>query len=271
MHAFVMAREDAPLPGFRLQLFDTSGTLRPVPLVIPPGAEEGVATLTSTHAGDIKVEYLGSAPRVELEGEKIMTVSFEPPIVGVELKPSPARLTLVDTCDLVSQFVDEGGRPLATKGPRKISLALLDGRGDLSAKDFAVDPGNSGGRVTFTPVWWGPATVSASTPNLLTVTATLQVDPPFALLGISLVGGLLGGYVFMLRRRGSKWWRIPLGALTGVILFWAFLFLGLSVLPRAAILNPLSVFVISVLGGWLGTGVFDPVLKRFGLGASGAN
>jgi hypothetical protein len=26
----------------------------------------------------------------------------------------------------------------------------------------------------------------------------------------------------------------------------------------------MSVFVISVVGGWLGTGVFEPILKRLG-------
>ena len=107
-------------------------------------------------------------------------------------------------------------------------------------------------------------TVTASTPNLVNVTASLEVAPPLALLGFSLAGGLLGGYVFMLKRRKSKLWRVPLGALTGVILLWACLFLGISVLPRAAILNPMSVFVISVVGGWLGTGVFEPILKRLG-------
>ena len=68
----------------------------------------------------------------------------------------------------------------------------------------------------------------------------------------------------MLKRRKSRLWRVPLGALTGFILLWACLFLGLGVLPRAVTLNPMSVFVISVVGGWLGTGVFEPILKRLG-------
>ena len=265
VHAFVMARRDSPLPGFRLQLFDTSGTLQPVPLVIPPGEEEGEATLTSSFAGDVKVEYLGSAPRVDLDGGKVMTVSFEPPITGLELKPSPRRISLVDAGDVVVSLVDEKGTPIATKARRLVSLTMGSGRGELSAREVAIQPDNSIGRVTFTPVWWGPVTLAASTPNLMSVEARLDVDPPLALLGISIAGGLVGGYVFMLKRRRTKRWRVPLGALTGVILFWAVLFLGMSALPRTAILNPISIFVISVLGGWLGTGVFDPILKRLGL------
>ena len=264
VHAFVMAKGDAPLPGFRLRLFDSTGTMAPVPLVIPPGAEEGTATLTWDHEGQVKVEYLGATPEVDLDGDKVMTVSFEPPIVGFELKPSPPRISLVDTCDLVLRLVDDKGRPIATKARRTVSLALAAGRGEFSASEVPIEPDSSSARVTFTPVWWGPMTVTASTPNLVNVTASLEVAPPLALLGFSLAGGLLGGYVFMLKRRRSKLWRVPLGALTGVILIWACLFLGISVLPRAAILNPISVFVISVLGGWLGTGVFEPILKRLG-------
>ena len=265
VHAFVMAKGEAPLPGFRLRLFESTGTMAPVPLVIPPGAEEGTATLTWDHEGQVKVEYLGATPAVDLDGDKVMTVSFEPPIVGFELKPSPPRISLVDTCDLVLRLVDDQGRPIATKARRTVSLALESGRGEFSAREVPIEPDSSSARVTFTPVWWGPMTVTASTPNLVNVTASLEVAPPLALLGFSLAGGLLGGYVFMLKRRKSKLWRVPLGALTGVMLLWACLFLGMGLIPRAAILNPMSVFVISVFGGWLGTGVFEPILKRLGL------
>jgi len=264
VHAFVMAKEEAPLPGFRVRLFDGTGTMQPVPLVIPPGEEEGTATLTSDHEGQVKVEYIGATPAADLDGEKVMTVSFEPPIVGFELKPSPPRISLLDACDLVVRLVDERGTPIATNARRTVSLVLKAGRGEFSATEVPVEPDSSSAHVTFTPVWWGPVTVAASTPNLVDAEARLDVDPPLALLGFSLTGGLLGGYVFMLKRRTSKRWRIPLGALTGVILLWACLFLSLGVLPRAVILNPMSVFVISVIGGWLGTGVFEPILKRLG-------
>ena len=264
VHAFVMPKGEAPLPGFRVRLFDGTGTMQPVPLVIPPGAEEGTATLRSDHEGQVKVEYLGATPAVDLDGDRVMTVSFEPPIVGFELQPSPPRISLVDTCDLVLRLIDDQGRPIATKARRTVSLALAAGRGEFSAREVPIEPDSSSARATFTPVWWGPVTVTASTPNLVNVNASLEVVPPLALLGFSLAGGLLGGYVFMLKRRQSKLWRVPLGALTGVILLWACLFLGISVLPRAAILNPMSVFVISVVGGWLGTGVFEPILKLLG-------
>ena len=265
VHAFVMPKRDSPLPGFRVRLFDSTGTMNPVPLVIPPGAEEGTATLTWDHEGQAKVEYLDSTPRLELAGDTVINLNFDPPIVGFELQASPPRISLVDACDLVVRLVDEKGTPIATKTRRAVSLALTAGRGDLSARELSIEPDNAIARATFTPAWWGPVTITASTPDLVNVDARLQVEPPLGLLGFSLAGGLLGGYVFMLKQPRSKLWRVPVGALTGFVLLWFCLFAGLSVLPRAAILNPMSVFVISVLGGWAGTGVFDFVLKRLGL------
>jgi len=140
VHAFVMAKGEAPLPGFRVRLFDGTGTMQPVPLVIPPGAEEGTATLRSDHEGQVKVEYLGATPAVDLDGDRVMTVSFEPPIVGLELQPSPPRISLVDTCDLVFRLIDDKGRPIATNARRTVSLALASGRGEFSAREVPIDP-----------------------------------------------------------------------------------------------------------------------------------
>ena len=172
VHAFVMAKREEPLPGFRVRLFDGTGTMAPVPLSFPPGAEDGTATLTSDHVGQVAVEYLGATPAVDLDGEKVMNINFEPPIVGVELKPSPPRISLVDTCDLVLRLIDDQGRPIATKARRTVSLALTAGRGEFSASEVPIEPDSSSARATFTPVWWGPVTVTASTPNLVNVSAS---------------------------------------------------------------------------------------------------
>ena len=113
---------------------------------------------------------------MDLDGDKLMTVNFEPPIVGFELKPSPPRISLVDTCDLVLRLVDDQGRPIATKARRTVSFALESGRGEFSAGEVPIEPDRSSARVTFTPVWWGPMAVTASTPNLVNVTASSGGD-----------------------------------------------------------------------------------------------
>jgi hypothetical protein len=84
-------------------------------------------------------------------------------------------------------------------------------------------------------------------------------------LGLSALGGLAGGLIAFWVGQKSKWWRIAIGLITGFVLYWAFIFGVLDFLPNAIVLNPLSAFVLSTLGGWLGTEVFTRILSRFGL------
>jgi hypothetical protein len=72
-----------------------------------------------------------------------------------------------------------------------------------------------------------------------------------------------------LTRQGSKWWRAAIGLVTGFVLYWAVIFSVLNVIPRFIALNPLSAFALSTLGGWLGTEVFNQILKLLKLPAGG--
>src|SRR5262249_59501250 len=66
-------------------------------------------------------------------------------------------------------------------------------------------------------------------------------------------------------RPRSKWWRILLGLFAGVLLYWAFVFEVLPLIPRGVIRNPFSALILPMLGGWLGSDVFPLVLGRLGL------
>ena len=79
------------------------------------------------------------------------------------------------------------------------------------------------------------------------------------------MGGLVGGLLAFLRHRGSRWPRIAVGGVTGFLLYWAFMFGLTRVIPRGFVLNPLSNFALSTIGGWLGTEVFTLLLKWLGL------
>ncbi len=263
VHAFVLPKADgAELPGFRVSLFDGSDTLIPRPLVIPPGAEEGTATLTYDHVGTIKVEYIAANPSVEIDGDRQLDIHFDPPITGIDVKGN-AWISFVDSTDVVITTVGDAQQPIATDEARAVSLALTAGSGTLSQPQITITSHTSDARAEFTPLWWGTAVVAASTPNLLTKTLTVEVGVPWMLLALSIAGGLAGGWVFVLRYPRTKMWRIPAGSLTGFVLLWSVLYLGRAGLPRATVMNPFSIFVVSVIGGWLGTAVFQPLAKKF--------
>ena len=139
-------------------------------------------------------------------------------------------------------------------------------KGNVNVKgELTIEPGKFEARTTFLPTWRGKVDISASTPNLPITTFPLTVTLPVLTLVLTAVGGLAGGLIAFWTGKDSKWWRIAIGFITGFVLYWAFVFGVLTVLPRAAVLNPLSAFVLSTLGGWLGTEVFTQILKRFGL------
>jgi hypothetical protein len=265
VQAFVSAPEGLQTPEIRLNFFDSSGTLHPKPLVIPAGEDYGEAVVSSRTPGPVRVELVNSRPQVEIDGYRQIELDFGPPIVGMAVEASPSRLTLLDRCDVVVRLIDSEGIPLATANPRKVTLTVREGRGVLDGPELVIGEREFEQRVSFVPTWWGKVRLDAATPNMITVPVEFHVGFPFALLAISIGGGLLGGFVYRLRHRRAKLWRVGVGGVTGFILYWACLFGFLAAGSTEALLNPLSVFAISLLGGWAGTEVLDHALQSFGM------
>jgi hypothetical protein len=138
-------------------------------------------------------------------------------------------------------------------------LALISGRGHLSNQQVTISAGQIEARATFVPESPGPVTIEAHTDNLASVTTQFQVGVPFALLLCSAIGGALGGFLTQRTRRKMDRYRVPIGIATGFIFYWACVFLGLAAIGRAVVLNPLSAGVLSAVGGWLQTKVFNIV------------
>lgn len=266
IHVFYGSEEGVALSPIRVRLFSSSGRLEPMPpLVIPQGEDYAQATLTSNKVETITIEFLGSTPEVPVPGARQLQIKFGPPITQLGLDASPPKINLVDKSDLVVRLLNETGTtPIATDTVRQISFTIEKGGGEIEQKELAIPAGRSEGRTTFLPTKLGEVEISASTPDLQPATVLLNVTPPFSLLSLSLLGGLAGGVIAFWMTAKSKWWRVAIGFITGFVFYWAIIFGLLDVLPRAIVLNPLSAFAISTLGGWLGTEVFTRVLKPFG-------
>jgi hypothetical protein len=265
IHAF-LSREDAEpeaAAAVRLTLFASAGTLEPRLVVIENG--EGHATLTSDQAGDVTVELVRSQPRVELDGGAPLRIHFGAPIDGLRIEAKPAAISLVDETDLVVTLLDAGGRAVTTDEPRVVLLALDTGRGEIVQKALTIRPGEFEARTRLIATGVGEVAVSATSSSLRNQIARLDVRLPLGLLALSVTGGLIGGLLAFLRRRGTRWPRIGVGAVTGFLLYWAFMFGLMRIAPRGMVLNPLSNFALSAIGGWLGTEVFALLLTWLGI------
>jgi len=267
IHVFYGSDEGVAASAIRIRLFNSSGKLEPMPpLIIPQGEDYAQASLTSNKVETITVEYLGSTPEVPVPGARQLQIKFGPPITQLELNASPPVITLVDKSDLIVRLLNETGTtPIATDTTRLISFAIDKGRGEIEQKEVEIPAGRSEGRTSFLPTWIGEVSISAATPDLQPTNVPVKVTLPLMPLTLSALGGLAGGAIAYATGKDSKWWRIASGLITGFVLYWAFVFGVLDLVSRAIVLNPLSAFALSTLGGWLGTEVFAQVIKRLGL------
>src|SRR5262249_57488707 len=110
-----------------------------------------------------------------------------------------------------------------------------------------------GGRGELGGAGRGTVRMRGGSEALLNQTAQIGVRLPVGGLALSVIGGLAGGWLAFLRRRSARWTRVATGGVTGFLLYWAFIFGLMRVMPHAFVLNPLSSFALSVIGGWLGT------------------
>lgn len=265
IQAFVIEGGDSAAQEIRVRLFNSGGELDPQPLVIPAGQDVGSATLTSLDQQTVSVEFVSASPAAIIQGETKMQIVFGPPVTQLALDASPPVITLVDKSDLIIKLLDSAGRPVATDIPRKVSFTIESGRGDIETKELTIAAGGFEARTSFRPTWRGEVKLTAATPNLQTAAALVKVTLPVLILVLSAVGAAIGGLIGFWREPGSQWWRIVLGLVTGFVFYWAFVFGVLPLISREIVLNPLSAFALSVIGGWLGTEVFNMILKRLGL------
>jgi len=244
----------------------------PTPLILTNGSDSGELKLTSDQVGVATLEYVTSKPPnlIKLRTTNELHINFCPPIVGFEIEASPPALSLLEKGDLVVRLLDNANKPIIPAAPRQIDLLIVAGSGEFETNTITIPTNSPSGRTTFHPTHRGTVKIEAACPGLIGQTVKLSVTIPILLLTCAILGGLVGGAMASTvtkSRRGNKMgWvtRMLVGGATGIT-FYYFLVLGLlPKLPYSAGINPIGAFVLSILGGWLGTEIFTPILKAIG-------
>jgi len=251
-----------------IRLSRTLGQFLPQELVIPKEQDKGEVRLISDKPGTAEVEFIRSDPEADVEGDRLLKITFGEPITALDLQPSPPHISLLETADLVVRLIDDEKKqshPTERKRIISFSIGPGAGRGAIDRSDVTIPEAESSARTRLVPYWPGQVTVLASSDNLPTQSTQIMIQWPIMLLLLSSGGGLAGGWLAFLVRPGSRLWRIALGLITGFLLYWGFTFGVLTAIPRGVVLNPLSAVALSVIGGWLGTEVFAIVLRRLGI------
>ncbi|MDE3198331.1 MAG: hypothetical protein KGN84_18425 [Acidobacteriota bacterium] len=271
VEAFLLSPDTYPR-DIRLSLFGSSSDSNPLPLRIAAGQSSARVALTSGQAGNVMAEYLSSDPDIALDGDKTLNIHFGPPITHLRLSSSPPSISLVDTATIFATLVNDGGIAQNTDVNRSVAFSIASGKGTVDNQVIQIPAGQSSGKITFHPEWRGQVTVSAATANLMDAQTPVAVTIPVALLLCSALGGLMGS---LLPQRGEKagrkkkfrTWRPIVGMITGFILYWFCIFVGLGAVRHDVALNPMTAIAISALGGWLQTAVLEGIWKSVSGGA----
>lgn len=255
-----------------LTLWRSSGQLVPTELHIPNGQTTGEARLTSDLPGTVKVNLISTAPQqLEVTGEQTFEFVFHPPVDKLDIS-APRVLEVGDSAELAVDLVNAAGTPVMTVELRKVRFQVLAGKVRIRDPASAIPAGDSGVRTELTADWWGDAQIEVSTPNLSKQRISVAIGLPWGLLAITAFGGMLGGLIAWTHgpeKRQHLVMRLLVGLVAGFVLYWLLAYLALpetsDVVRNVAVRNPFGAFGSSVVGGWLGTEVFDIAARWVGL------
>ena len=266
IYAYLPA-DDPAHDDMLIYLSSDIGPPNPAPLKIPKGGNMGQATLVTDRPASIQLWYQWSTPAAKALDPPIK-ITFSPPVWALRIVPSSPRIGLFESAEIGIELVNSHGISVPADEERPVYLSIGSGTGQFDDGAVKFSPGS--GRVTskFIPTWPGVVRLVATTPYLQDASASFTVATPIWLLLFCALGGALGGLVaFWTEKPAASWQRIPIGLITGFVLYWAFLFgvIHLSSFPHGFLLNPFPAMILSLIGGWIGTKVFTVLLKPLGL------
>ena len=240
------------------------GDLDQQPLVIHACSIMGETHLQSKYPVQSSISYTVVPGTYAVDAPPKLQASFVRPIIGIGVQPDGTQtLSLIDRPRMLVQFFDADGSVVLNDQDRTVQF--VSNNSVIGAKDESIKlkAGDDSASTLLLPFWVGQGAINVSTDRLKPTTHTVQVVGE-TLLIVCLLGGLMGGLVSFFATGGSVYRRLIVGIVSGIVLTWAYVF---ELLPRVDVTvahNYISVFVVSVLGGYLGIKAIDMVLKQLG-------
>lgn len=264
--AYYESRDGSPAPrNINIWFTYTRGSLSPAPLQIPKGSYSGSARLTSTWPGGAHIAFVNSNPPYAVEGNTAFDIQFVP--LGIVLN-APEKLSVIDDVPVSAVFVNDRG-PIAPGKDWPVTFQTSESKVGFSPDRVIVKADSAIGSAVVMPKSVGSDTIEAVVPGYEPKPIKIDVTWKFV-LALCLIGGALGGIAAYEQFKGSWFWRIFLGLIGGAFLSWLYVFLALPVTIEGTAVgniahNTVSVFFISLLGGYAGLRVIEFAAKKLGL------
>jgi hypothetical protein len=242
----------------------TRGSLSPGALQIPKGSYSGATQLTSNWPGDVHVAFVNSNPAYPAEGSTDFDVQFVP--LGVVLA-GPDKLSVIDNVPVLVVFVNDRG-PIAPGRDWPVTLRTSQSKFDLAPGSLIVKGNSPLGSAMLLPRSVGSDTIEAVVSDYEPVPLAVMITWR-AVLALCLGGGVLGGIAAYQQFKGSWFWRVFLGLVGGAFFSWLYVFLALPTMVAGNSVgniahNTISVFFVSIIGGYMGTRALDFGARKLG-------
>jgi hypothetical protein len=222
----------------------------------------GVISLKSLRPGIIMVRSIAVTPGLKIDPVEV-PITFVKDIDSFEVL-MPDSLHLLEEGELVVNLKSTGGSNITTDQDIPYSVATEGSALRLEPKNGVIEKGKSNARLKVIPVSIGSSKVTISIENYLDQSSTAKVKFPTFLIFLALIGGALGGFLSLFMNKEKNYWKIVVSAITGPMLMWLSLYMGIGSLSPTIILNPISCFLIAFIGGWAGVAVISSMLRGFG-------
>lgn len=266
---------DSSHGGIDVELLGSRGNPTPMRMSIPPNAASGVARLTTNQPGPLTVEYKRSQPDIRVSGPDRFEFAVHPPVSRLDIS-GPSSLDVGDSATLAVDLVDDDGTPVPTISARPVRFQVLSGKVRLRDTDARIQENQAGTTTHLIADWWGDARIQVSSPFLKKQEFDISIGLPWVLIGITAAGGLIGGLIawkYGVGKGQRLAVRLLVGLVSGFFLYWMLAYFAVPAAPdviaQVAVRNPFGAFCSAVLGGWMGTEVFELGARRIGLAGQG--
>jgi hypothetical protein len=265
IQAFFEAEDGGSAPSdILVWLSPDHGALDHQPLVIPKCSTSGEAHLSSKYPVQTSVAYNVAPGTYPVKGPTHLQALFVHPIVGLGIVPEGNQtLSLIDRGRIVASFFDADGNTIPTDLDRTVKFVSNNSFFSTKEQSVSLKPGDFSAETVLLPFWVGSGSIFVTADRLKTAIHQVEVVG-MAVILVCLSGGLFGALVLYLTSGGSLYSRLIVGIAAGIVLTWAYVFGILPKVDATIAHNYISVFVVSILGGYLGIKAFDKVISLLG-------
>jgi hypothetical protein len=266
--AFFLADDGGTSPStITVWLSQDRGDIEDKPILIKPCHSKGVAHLTSGAAAQVSVKFHVFPEKYNQPNADAVHATFITPIAGIGILPSARQiLSLIDRAPVVAQFYDYDGKPISTDIPRTVTF--VSDNAVIGPKDQSVEvkAGADSAANMLLPSWVGVGSIYVTSEHLKNADPHVVQVTFLAVLIVCLAGSLIGGLTSYYKDGGKILSRLLFGIAGGIVFAWMHVFWVSPKLDWEIVHNAATLFVLALLGGYLGVKALDAVLDKLGFG-----